>query len=126
MLKAKTIEQDCFACPSSWSGQLTDGRNWRARYRWGYLRFVVDPDPNKLSVFSQEPAEICEEFQLGDGLDGFLEYDKMRDALSHLIDLSDAAPVDPDELRMEYDLSKLKPRKNNAQGQEGTESRPAS
>jgi hypothetical protein len=89
-LKAKTAEQTCYACPSAWSGQLEDGRQWHARYRWGWLTFSVDADPNKLSVFSDEPSEIYHEFQLGGDLDGTLEYEVMRDTLEDLIDLSDA------------------------------------
>lgn len=93
-LVAKTITLDCPACPTSWSGVLEDGRHWRARYRWGVLRFSVDVDANNLSVFSKTEPEIREEFHLGDEWDGALDYDTMQNTLAELIDLRAANKVE--------------------------------
>ena len=88
MLNAKTITNDCFACPASWSGMLNDGRHWRARYRWGTLRFSVDNDPNRMSVFSHVSPEILEEMEVGDEYDGSMSYEEMVGHLSNHISFS--------------------------------------
>lgn len=88
MLKVKTIVQDCFACPSSWSGLLEDGRHWRARYRWGVLRFTVDADRNTMSVFSEATPEVEEEIRLGDEYDGVCSFADVQRALAEKIDFS--------------------------------------
>ena len=38
----KHLEQTCFACPSQWEGETTDGKYIYIRYRWGYLSVDVD------------------------------------------------------------------------------------
>jgi hypothetical protein len=86
MVTAKTITQDCWGCPASWSGLLTDGRNWRARYRWGVLMFMVDADSAKMSVFSRAAPDILEEFTLGDEYDGSIDFEKVEEALAEHID----------------------------------------
>ena len=98
MLVAKTVMQDCFACPSSWSGLLEDGRHWRARYRWGWLRFTVDKDPSKMSVFSADPPEIVELKEVNkDEYSGTMAYDELLEYLKETIDLSKAKAVWLDE-----------------------------
>jgi len=91
MFFAKTIEQDCIACPSSWSGLLTDGRRWRVRYRFGELRFTVDSDADKLSVFSKECPEVFESIDHGDSLDGMISFEEMQNLVSEWIDFSKTA-----------------------------------
>lgn len=85
---ALTISKDCDACPSAWSGLLTDGRHWRARYRWGVLRFTVDRDPNKMSVFSREDAEVLQTYRLGGEYDGAISFEEVRQTLINDIDFS--------------------------------------
>jgi hypothetical protein len=87
---AKTITNDCFACPASWSGVLTDDRRWRARYRWGVLRFTVDADQNRMSIFSKDAPEVEEEFELGGEYDGVIEFDEVRETLAEHIDFNQA------------------------------------
>ncbi len=89
-MKAKTIEQDCYGCPSSWSGELEDGRHWRVRYRWGVMRLTVDANPNTMSVFSQTAPEVLEEVEYGDEFDGMCGLDEVIETFGHLIDLGSA------------------------------------
>lgn len=96
MLHAKTITQDCFACPSSWSGLLEDGRHWRVRYRWGWLRFTVDADPNTMSVFSRVEPEVLEEMQVGDEYAGTMDYEEMQGHMAAFIDFSRAEWKEPE------------------------------
>lgn len=84
-MKAKTIQQTCFACPSSWEGELDDGRSWRIRYRWGVMMLLVGAD---VSVFGS--TEVCEEFDYGGPNSGTCTLEEVKEVVGHLIDLDSA------------------------------------
>ena len=81
MMKIKSLQQTCFACPSQWEGELEDGRFIYIRYRWGNLGFGIG---NTLS-------EAIENYNYGEDLgkefDGVME---TNDMLRHLGDMADS------------------------------------
>lgn len=89
MINIVKMKEICFACPSSWEGWDEKGMYYHFRYRWGTLR--VDQaisledwqSPVSLS-FGATPNGKCEtiyEEQLGDNLDGFMNYETLRGTL---------------------------------------------
>jgi hypothetical protein len=71
MVEIADITCTCFACPSQWEGTTVDGEEIYIRYRWGSLRIDLDHE----TVFQQ---------QLGDGLDGLIEWEDVEDILEEL------------------------------------------
>jgi hypothetical protein len=71
MIKVKKIDHTCIACPSQWEGTTVDGKELYVRYRWGILRIDLDGE----TIFKQ---------QLGDELDGIIEWEDIEDILEEL------------------------------------------
>ena len=71
MIEVKEIDQTCIACPSQWEGTTVDGEELYIRYRWGMLRIDLDGE----TIFEQ---------QLGDGLDGWIEWEDIENILEEL------------------------------------------
>jgi hypothetical protein len=74
MVKVTEIKQTCSFCPSQWEGQTNDGQVVYVRYRWGFLSIRVG---NTLDDAVCRGQEIFED-SVGDGMDGFLTYDELR------------------------------------------------
>jgi hypothetical protein len=64
------LEKTCTACPAQWEGELSDGMFFYVRYRYGVLSVG----------FGQTPDAAIDdqrfEWELGDGLDGWMEWDQ--------------------------------------------------
>lgn len=71
MVELKEITQTCYACPSQWEGITVDGEAVYIRYRWGRLRIDLDHE----TVFEQD---------MGDELDGYLDWEEVEDILEEL------------------------------------------
>ena len=71
MVEIKEITQTCYACPSQWEGTTVDGEAIYIRYRWGILRIDLDHE----TVFEQD---------MGDELDGYLDWEEVEDILEEL------------------------------------------
>lgn len=73
-MKIAEVKQTCCACPSQWEGRLTDGRTFYVRYRYGYLSVCVSPTSTTDMYAAVSGEEVYGE-QLGDGLDGCIDFD---------------------------------------------------
>jgi hypothetical protein len=83
-MKVDKITQTCWACPSQWEGNLDDGRMFYARYRWGGLSITLSRNPTEsISVLFNDGDMIYDE-SLGDGLDGFLEQEKLVEIMEKI------------------------------------------
>lgn len=67
------VNRTCSACPSQWELTLKDGRMIYVRYRWGMLSIRISPDPTTDIGDAVGGEELIHE-QLGDDLDGCIEY----------------------------------------------------
>jgi hypothetical protein len=67
--------------PSQWEGETQDGRRVYVRYRWGHLTIGIG---ESMSDAVEHGGNLFDK-QLGDRLDGSLEFDQLRDATKELI-----------------------------------------
>ncbi|MBK8198121.1 MAG: hypothetical protein IPK75_07095 [Acidobacteria bacterium] len=67
------LEKTCTACPAQWEGELSDGTCFYVRYRFGVLRVGFGATPDA----AVDDARF--EWELGDGLDGWMEWDQASD-----------------------------------------------
>lgn len=82
LIKIKTIEQTCFACPSQWDIMTEDGQYIYARFRWGYLSVKINPwTPNEKILF---------EWQDTDGLNGVMDSEELQQLTKNILDWSNA------------------------------------
>lgn len=70
-MEIKSITQTCIACPSQWEGETVDGKEIYIRYRWGTLLIDLDGE----TIFEQN---------MGDSLDGYIEWEEVEDVLEEL------------------------------------------
>jgi len=73
-MKVIEIRQTCGACPSQWEGKLSDGRYVYVRYRYGYLSISVGGPTVADAVRGEEVFGQ----DIGDGLDGFMSYEELK------------------------------------------------
>ncbi len=66
----QSLEKTCLACPAQWAGTLTDGTCLYVRYRHGVLSVGFGSTPDA----AVEDHRF--EWELGDGLDGWMEWDQ--------------------------------------------------
>lgn len=86
------LEQTCSACPSQWEGELEDGRSLYARYRGGGLSVGVgDGIDAAVSNSWSEDALYFE--HVGDGLDGYMDFDQLHAHLHGLLDFPEDLEV---------------------------------
>jgi hypothetical protein len=84
-LKVVSLKLTCNACPSQWEGNLDDGRMIYVRYRWGGLNIRLSYLPSTDIMDVLEGKSIFSE-TIGEGLDGFLEYDKLVEVTKEVIE----------------------------------------
>jgi len=81
MIVVEAVFQTCEACPSQWEAKTSDGRFLYIRFRWGCLTIgsgaTIDEAVERF-------ADVVE-FELSDGLDGFLSFAQLCAATAHLI-----------------------------------------
>ena len=94
-MRVKEIERTCIACPSQWEGKTDDDRPIYIRYRWGYLSVCLGPSGG--DIWSAVGGEEIYGKQLGDDLDGFLTYQRLREVLSGVVELPDVPGADEEE-----------------------------
>ena len=81
-----TLIRTCNSCPSQWEGKSCDGRYVYVRYRWGTLSIGI----GKSREESIKRSGNLLEKELGDHLDGVLEFEQLRAATAGLIEWSGA------------------------------------
>jgi hypothetical protein len=67
--------------PSKWEGETYDGRRLYVRYKWGLLSIGIG---NSIADAVEHSANFFEK-QLGDKLDGSLEFEQLRAVTNGLI-----------------------------------------
>jgi hypothetical protein len=85
MINVTKIIETCGGCPSQWNGRTDDGQYLYVRYRWGFLRVALG-----LSVMVELDGDDIYGEQIGDGLDGVMDFGELTQRLGHLLDFSKA------------------------------------
>lgn len=83
------LKKTSTACPSQWEGDLEDGRAIYARYRHGHLSVgVADYVDGAVRNGMSDEALFAD--YVGDGLDGFMDFEELRVQLHGLLEF----PID--------------------------------
>lgn len=85
MPKVRTLQKTSLACPSQWEGVLNDGRAVYARFRHGNLSVGVG-ETVKGAVENAMSDQALFEGEIGDGLDGFMDFEELKTHLRGLIE----------------------------------------
>lgn len=81
------LEKTCYASPAQWEGKLEDGRMIYIRYRYGNLSISISENATEDIFDAVEGIELlCED--IGDDLDGFIEFKELKSYLEEIFDLS--------------------------------------
>ncbi len=80
-----TLKKTSIACPSQWEGTLEDGRVVYARYRHGELSVGVG-DAIEAAVRNSTSNQALHADHVGDGLDGFMDFDELKIHLHGLLE----------------------------------------
>jgi hypothetical protein len=83
--KVMALKKTSLACPSQWEGVLEDGRFVYARYRHGELSVGVGDDIEE-AVRNGMSDQALYMDHVGDGLDGFINFDELKVHLYGLLD----------------------------------------
>ena len=81
------LTKTCLACPSQWDGVLEDGRAIYARYRHGALSVGIGDDPEEAVRNSWTERALYADY-VGDGFDGFMNFDELKIHLHGLLEFS--------------------------------------
>lgn len=103
--KVVTLRKTCLACPSQWEGRLGDGRTIYARYRGGVLSVGVGNDIDEAIDKGRSDQALYADC-VGDGLDGFMDFDELRTHLFGLLEFP-ADLVVENEREPDWDLEAL-------------------
>jgi len=81
------LEKTCYASPAQWEGKLESGHLIYIRYRYGNLSISISENVTENIFEAIEGIELlCE--NIGDGLDGFIEFKELKPYLEEIFDLS--------------------------------------
>jgi hypothetical protein len=80
-----TLKRTCLACPSQWEGALDDGRAVYARFRHGHLSVGIGETVEGAVDNAMSDHALYEE-EIGDGLDGFMDFEELKAHLRGLIE----------------------------------------
>lgn len=83
--KLVALKKTCVACPSQWEGTFEDGRVVYARYRHGHLS-VGFGDDIEVAVRNSMSDRAPYADYVGDGLDGFMDFEELKVHLNGLLD----------------------------------------
>lgn len=79
------LKKTCTACPSQWEGTLEDGRVIYARYRHGELSVGIGNDIDE-AVHNGWTDDALYGDYVGDGFDGFMDFEELRVHLHGLLE----------------------------------------
>lgn len=80
-----SMRKTCTACPSQWEGTLDDHRAIYARYRWGELSVGLGERIEDAVRKSGSDEALLREY-VGDGFDGFMDFEELRTHLHGLLE----------------------------------------
>lgn len=83
--KVVALTETSLACPSQWEGTLEDGWVVYARYRHGRLSVGVGEYIDR-AVRNGRSDQALFADRVGDGLDGFMEFDELKAHLHGLLE----------------------------------------
>jgi hypothetical protein len=78
-------KKTCLACPSQWEGALEDGRAVYARFRHRHLSVAVG-QTSKEAVDNAMSDQALYEGEIGDALDGFMDFEELKTHLRGLLE----------------------------------------
>lgn len=82
---ALTLKKTCLACPSQWEGILDDGGAVYARFRHGHLSVGIGETVEE-AVDNAMSGHALYDGEIGDGLDGFMDFEDLKVHLRGLIE----------------------------------------
>jgi hypothetical protein len=91
--KVAALTNTCIACPSQWEGALDDGRAVYARYRYGGLSVGIGKDIDE-AVRKGMSDQALYASDVGDGLDGFMDFKELKAHLHGLLEFPADLVVD--------------------------------
>jgi hypothetical protein len=103
--KVTALRKTSLACPSQWEGALEDGRVIYARYRGGALSVGVGEDIDEAVHNGMSDQALYAEY-VGDGLDGFMDFEELKTHLYGLLEFP-ANLVVENEREPSWDLEAL-------------------
>lgn len=83
--KVVALKKTSLACPSQWEGTLADGRVVYVRYRHGALSAGVGNDIDEAVRNGMSDQALHADY-VGDGLDGFMDFDELKVHLHGLLE----------------------------------------
>lgn len=83
--KVVALRKTSLACPSQWEGTLEDGRVVYVRYRHGALSAGVGNDIDEAVRNGMSDQALHADY-VGDGLDGFMDFDELKVHLHGLLE----------------------------------------
>jgi hypothetical protein len=75
--KVVALKKTSLACPSQWEGTLEDGRVVYVRYRHGALSVGVGDDIDEAVGNGMSDQALHADY-VGDGLDGFMDFEELK------------------------------------------------
>ena len=98
--KVVALRKTCLACPSQWEGTLEDGRVVYARYRHGALSVGVGDDIDEAIRNGMSDHALYADY-VGDGLDGFMDFDELKTNLHGLLEFPPKLVIDDERPQLE-------------------------
>ncbi len=80
-----TLKKTCLACPSQWEGALDDGRAVYARFRHGHLSVGIGETVEEAVNNAMSDGALYDK-EIGDGLDGFMDFEELKAHLRGLVE----------------------------------------
>jgi hypothetical protein len=103
--KVVALTKTCIACPSQWEGTLDDGRTIYVRYRHGRLSVGAGGGVEE-AVRNGRSNHALYVDHVGDGLDGFMDFEELKVHLYGLLEFPDDLIVE-NEREPRWDLEAL-------------------
>lgn len=103
--KVVALRKTCLACPAQWEGTLEDGRTIYARYRGGALSVGVGDDIDEAVDNGRSDHALYADY-VGDGLDGFMDFEELKTHLYGLLEFPRDLVVE-NEREPSWDLEAL-------------------
>lgn len=95
--KVAALTNTCIACPAQWEGNLEDGRTVYVRYRYGGLSVGIGKDIDE-AIRNGMSDQALYANDVGDGLDGFMDFEEMKAHLHGLLEFPADLAVEKERL----------------------------